>query len=56
LGLPIAQQLVQAHRGRIEFTSVQGRGSTFRLILPLAATARATSSHQAHLTDIEFTR
>lgn len=34
LGLPIAQQLIHAHGGRLEFTSVWGRGSTFRVVLP----------------------
>ena len=33
LGLPIAQQLIHAHGGRLEFTSVWGRGSTFRVVL-----------------------
>jgi signal transduction histidine kinase len=34
LGLPIVQELVQAHRGRVEVESEVGRGSTFRIILP----------------------
>jgi nitrogen-specific signal transduction histidine kinase len=38
LGLPIAQQLAHAHNGRLEFTSVPGRGSTFRMVLPAHAT------------------
>jgi signal transduction histidine kinase len=37
LGLPIVQELVHAHRGRVEMESVVGEGSTFRLVLPLAS-------------------
>ncbi|MEU6716558.1 ATP-binding protein [Nonomuraea sp. NPDC046802] len=35
LGLAIAAALVQAHDGRIEVTSTPGRGTTFRVLLPL---------------------
>jgi signal transduction histidine kinase len=37
LGLPIVQELVAAHRGRVEVESEIGRGSTFRIILPAHA-------------------
>jgi signal transduction histidine kinase len=59
LGLPIAQQLIHAHRGRLEFTSTPGRGSTFRLLLPLTAPAPVRSDVSAApstLTDVEVTR
>ncbi len=45
LGLPIVQELVQAHGGRIEVESVEGQGSTFRVILP------ATSSERLEVTE-----
>lgn len=37
LGLTLVQQIVESHGGRIEVESVQGRGSTFRMIFPEAA-------------------
>jgi signal transduction histidine kinase len=36
LGLPIVRELVQAHGGRVDVTSVPGAGSTFRISLPQA--------------------
>jgi PAS domain S-box-containing protein len=35
LGLYISRQIVEAHRGWIEVESIPGRGSTFRVTLPL---------------------
>jgi two-component system phosphate regulon sensor histidine kinase PhoR len=35
LGLAIVKHIVQLHSGRIELTSVVGKGSTFQLLLPL---------------------
>jgi signal transduction histidine kinase len=34
LGLSVSAQIVREHRGRIEVTSVEGRGTTVRLLLP----------------------
>jgi PAS domain S-box-containing protein len=39
LGLTIAQSIVQAHRGRIEVTSSEELGTTFRVELPLCGEA-----------------
>jgi signal transduction histidine kinase len=35
MGLYIARQIAQAHGGRIEVDSVQGKGSKFRVVLPV---------------------
>lgn len=57
LGLPIAQQLMQAHNGRIEFISRQDAGSTFRLVLPMSAALRTPAdSAPDTLTNAEATR
>ncbi len=37
LGLAIVKAVADAHGGRVELASDEGKGSTFRLILPLAA-------------------
>ena len=35
LGLSLTKKLIEANRGKIEVESVKGRGSTFRLLLPV---------------------
>jgi two-component system sensor histidine kinase AtoS len=34
LGLAISQRIIQDHEGRVEVESIEGEGSTFRVILP----------------------
>ena len=36
LGLSLSYGIVQKHNGRIEVESVEGRGTTFRIVLPIA--------------------
>ena len=53
LGLPIAEEIVRAHRGKIDVLSIPGRGSEVIVHLPLATTrdplvrARAPGPHAA---------
>ena len=44
LGLPIVQELVQAHRGRVEVCSTIGHGSTFSVILPATLQSRSETT------------
>ena len=37
IGLALVQELVRLHGGRVEASSVEGRGSTFRVTLPLGS-------------------
>jgi signal transduction histidine kinase len=43
LGLAIVKKVVDLHQGRIEIDSTPGKGTTFRVMLPVAPTASATS-------------
>lgn len=38
LGLSIAARIIEKHDGLLEFTTEPGRGTTFRIVLPLATT------------------
>jgi signal transduction histidine kinase len=49
LGLPIVQELVHAHRGRVEVDSEVGHGSTFRIILPAHAPVQDAAASAAAL-------
>ncbi len=39
LGLPIVRKIIDAHDGRIDLTSEPGRGTRFRVTLPVASTS-----------------
>ena len=36
LGLPVAQQIISAHNGLINYTTEAGQGTTFKVCLPAA--------------------
>ena len=39
LGLPICERIIKNHGGRIEIESEPGKGTTFKISLPLTASA-----------------
>lgn len=46
LGLPIAQGFIQAHGGTIQLSSVPGRGTIFRIELPVAVSYLKNLKHE----------
>ena len=47
LGLPLASKIVHMHGGRITVTSAAGKGTSFRIHLPMKAEALAPQAHPA---------
>jgi signal transduction histidine kinase len=45
VGLPIVKQIIGAHRGKIEYVSKPGEGTTFRVTLPLAKEIGSTTKN-----------
>jgi signal transduction histidine kinase len=48
LGLPLVQQIVSAHHGTIEYATEPGRGTTFKIYLPVADGDRALNVREAN--------
>ncbi|WP_269454744.1 ATP-binding protein [Methylomonas koyamae] len=38
MGLSVSQNIIKKHGGRLEVSSELGRGSTFRVVLPISQT------------------
>ncbi len=47
IGLYIVEQITQKHGGRVEIESEQGKGSTFKLLLPVASSSSSSSKRPA---------
>jgi two-component system phosphate regulon sensor histidine kinase PhoR len=45
LGLAIVKHIVRAHRGRVQVDSAPGKGSTFRIVLPVAPEKTEVLAH-----------
>lgn len=54
LGLYISNQIVERHHGRIDVTSVPGKGSTFSVILPLPTASSADGEPQTQEQETPF--
>ena len=48
LGLPLVQQIVSAHNGTIEYSTERGRGTTFRIYLPVANGGQGLNVREAN--------
>jgi two-component system, NtrC family, sensor kinase len=46
MGLAISYMIVQNHGGRIEVDSTVGKGSMFRIILPIESAGKAKESNE----------
>ena len=44
LGLPICQRIIENHEGRLDVNSIEGKGSTFTVVLPTASDMTSTQS------------
>ncbi|MFB3880466.1 MAG: response regulator [Armatimonadota bacterium] len=49
LGLSICKQIVDAHHGHLEIESEEGKGSTFRVLLPIAEDEKRRRGDAPHL-------
>src|SRR6516162_7258471 len=47
LGLAIVKHVVRAHHGRVQLDSDKGKGSTFRMVIPLATTTETSPAERA---------
>jgi two-component system, OmpR family, sensor histidine kinase VicK len=46
IGLYVVREIVRLHGGHVEVTSQEGHGSTFRVVLPLPATAEGLTDER----------